>query len=379
MKNIFPKEIIDYTIEAHRFKHHTRTNIIYTVLIISILSTCVSLPFLFMDIYSSADGILKSDKEKNKITSMLSGKIDAMFIEENKYVQEGDTLLILDNIISKEKLALLDHQLQETLKFIKDLSYLSNNKVLSLDSLHSSLYQKQYLLYTQKLRELQTHQLKTKKEFTRQQKLYEKEVIAIVLLENSKYNFDLALNKLNHFEKQQRNQWQSELTHQVNKSKELKNSISQFKNEQKNYIITASITGTVQNIKGLEPGNFIGPGTSIAEISPDTELIAECYINPSEIGLLKKNNKVKFQINAFNYNQWGMATGKILRISKDITIVNNIPLFRVICTLDQKKLQLKNGFEGNLKKGMTLNARFFIIERSLYDLLYDKVDDWFTP
>ena len=155
MKNIFPKEIIDYTLEVHRFKNHTRTNIIYTILIISILSTCISLPFLFMDIYSSADGILKSDKEKNKITSMLSGKIDAMFIEENKYVQEGDTLLILDNIIGKEKLALLDHQLQETLKFIQDLSYLSNNKVLSLDSLNSSLYQKQYLLYTQKLRELQ--------------------------------------------------------------------------------------------------------------------------------------------------------------------------------------------------------------------------------
>ena len=153
----------------------------------------------------------------------------------------------------------------------------------------------------------------------------------------------------------------------------------QYKNEQRNYIITAPISGTIQNIKGFEAGNFISSGAPIAEISPDTDLIAECYITPSDIGLLKKNNQVKFQINAFNYNQWGMATGKILRISKDITIVNNKPLFRVICSLDQKQLQLKNGFEGKLKKGMTLNARFFIIERSVYELLYDKIDDWFTP
>ncbi len=54
-------------------------------------------------------------------------------------------------------------------------------------------------------------------------------------------------------------------------------------------------------------------------------------------------------------------------------------MFKVICSLDQKQLQLKNGFKGKLKKGMTLNARFFIINRSAFELLYDKVDDWFNP
>ena len=377
--NIFPKEIIANTVEVHRFKHRTKTKIIYTILIFSVLCTCVSLPFLFMDIYSSAQGILKSDKERNQITSLHSGKIKTIFIEENKYVEQGDTLLIIDNTVGKQKLKLLNDQLEEAVKFIGDLKYLSNTKILCLDSLHSFLYQKQYLLYTQKLRKLQTTQIKTKKDFIRQQKLYKKEVIAKVEFENSKYNFELALNELNHFKKQQSNQWQAELTQQNNRSNELKSSILQFNDEQRNYIITASIKGTIQNLKGLESGNFISSGTVIAEISPDTDLIAECYINPSDIGLLKQNNEVKFQINAFNYNQWGMATGKILSISKDITIVNNTPLFRVICSLDQKQLQLKNGFEGKLKKGMTLNARFFIINRSAYDLLYDKVDDWFTP
>lgn len=379
MENIFPKEIIDNTLEVHRFKHRTKTKIIYTILILSVLCACISLPFLYMDIYSSAQGILKSDKERNQITSLHSGKIKIIFIEENKYVEKGDTLLIIDNTVGKQKLKLLKDQLEEAIIFIGDLKHLSNTKILRLDSLHSFLYQKQYLLYTQKLRELQTTQIKTKKDFIRQQKLFKKEVIAKVEFENSKYNFELALNELNHFKKQQRNQWQADLTQQINKSIELKSLILQFNNEQNNYIITASIKGTIQNLKGIEAGNFISSGTVLAEISPDTDLIVECYINPSDIGLLKQNNEVKFQINAFNYNQWGMATGKILSISKDITIVNNTPLFRVICSLDQKQLQLKNGFEGKLKKGMTLNARFFIINRSAYDLLYDKVDDWFTP
>ena len=152
MENIFPKEIIDNTVEVHRFKHRTKTKIIYTILIISVLCICISLPFLFMDIYSSAQGILKSDKERNQITSLHSGKVKTIFIKENKYVQQGDTLLIIDNTVGKEKLKLLNNQLEEAAQFIRDLKYLSNTKILALDSIHSFLYQKQYLLYTQKLR-----------------------------------------------------------------------------------------------------------------------------------------------------------------------------------------------------------------------------------
>ena len=54
-------------------------------------------------------------------------------------------------------------------------------------------------------------------------------------------------------------------------------------------------------------------------------------------------------------------------------------MFKVVCKINQEHLKLKNGFKGNLKKGMTFNARFFIARRSTFELLYDKVDDWFVP
>ena len=379
MKQIFPKEIIDNTVEVHRFKHSLKSKIIYGIVLLSIIGIVASLPFVFLDIYSSAKGILKSEKERNQIASLYTGKVTSVFIKENKYVHQGDTLLIIDNTIGKEKLNLVSNQLEETNLFIHDLTYLSNSKKISQDSLNSFLYKKQYLQYAQKLLELKTRYTKSRRDYNRQQKLYKKEVIAKVEYENSRYNLNLALNGLNQFKEQQRNQWQAELTSQNNKSKELNSTLSQYKNEQENHIITASISGTIQNLRGLESGNFVSTGTVIAEISPDTDLIAECYISPSDIGLLKIDNPVKFQVDAFNYNQWGMVTGKIKTIGKDIVMINNTPMFKIICSLDQKKLQLKNGFEGILKKGMTLNARFFIINRSAFDLLYDKVDDWFNP
>ncbi len=126
-------------------------------------------------------------------------------------------------------------------------------------------------------------------------------------------------------------------------------------------------------------GSNLTAGNIICEISPDSNLIAECYLTPADIGLIKEGSKVKFQIASYNYNQWGMASGEVLEIGKDIIMLNNTPVFKVICSIDQKELSLKSGAKGILKKGMTLQARFLIANRSIFELLYDKVDDWFNP
>jgi HlyD family secretion protein len=88
---------------------------------------------------------------------------------------------------------------------------------------------------------------------------------------------------------------------------------------------------------------------------------------------------VRFQVNAFNYNQWGLAYGKITALPNDIQIVDGKPVFKVKCSLDLEYLELKNGYKGYLKKGMTLQAHFIVTQRTLWQLLYDKIDDWMNP
>ena len=80
----------------------------------------------------------------------------------------------------------------------------------------------------------------------------------------------------------------------------------------------------------------------------------------ADVGLLKSESNVKLQVDAFNHNQWGMVTGKIISVHKDISFVNNVPMFKVTCSLDQKHLQLKSGFKGELKKTNFLHTRYFI-------------------
>jgi HlyD family secretion protein len=85
------------------------------------------------------------------------------------------------------------------------------------------------------------------------------------------------------------------------------------------------------------------------------------------------------QVDAFNYLDWGSVHGRILDISDDFLLVDGRPAFRVRCAMAEGRLSLKNGVTGRLKKGMTLQGRFLVARRSLFQLLYDNVNDWLNP
>ena len=44
-----------------------------------------------------------------------------------------------------------------------------------------------------------------------------------------------------------------------------------------------------------------------------------------------------------------------------------------------KDFFLQSGYKGKISKGMTFTARFYLVERTLWQLLFDRVDDWFNP
>jgi hypothetical protein len=105
----------------------------------------------------------------------------------------------------------------------------------------------------------------------------------------------------------------------------------------------------------------------------------ECYVSPNDIGYLQVGKSATFQVDAYNYNQWGLANGTIIDISNQPYQENKTVYFKVKCKLNQDCLSLKSGYQGKLKNGLTLTSRFLVNRRSLYDLLFDKTDDWLNP
>ena len=175
------------------------------------------------------------------------------------------------------------------------------------------------------------------------------------------------------------NQWQAELLNYERDMRSVESELTGLETEIKSMIVRSPISGTVQGLTGIYPGSVVYVGQELAQISPDSDLIVEAYVSPNHIGLLHNGMQVRFLIDAFNYNQWGFGQGKVIEISDDIHIVNDKLVFRIRCSLDQNFLQLKNGYKGLLKKGMSLQARFIVTERTLWQLIYDNADDWLNP
>lgn len=379
MKQIFPKEILESTVEVHQFQLSSRSMIIYSIILIALLLILMLLPFIKVDIYTTARGIIKPDKERLSISSLNSGKIVATNIKNNQLVQKGDTLLVLDNAIINEKLKLSSQQIMDLNVFIADLTYLIDNKHINIDSIRSPKYKKEYILYQQNKHELNTRVQKLQQDLDRNTLLYNKEVISKVEFDNTVLDYKLALSNSNQLQQRQINTWQANLTEYKSNLLEFESNSIQLQENNSQFVITAPITGILMNAMSLENGSFLSSGQAFVEISPDTNLLVECFISSQDIGLLRLNDRVSFQIDAYNYNQWGLATGNIVDIGKDIEFKENKSVFKIQCKINEKHLKLKSGFEGELKKGMTLNAQFKLIERSLFDLLYDKVDDWVNP
>ena len=297
-------------------------------------------------------------------------------------MEKGQLLLEVQSPILEEKEHYLESKVNEEVRFLKDLNRLTNSKKSAaniISDVITPLYRQALTDYLHKLGERQVHFRKIKQDFDRNKKLYDQGVIATSDFENYAFELEKAQRELDLQKQSQLSAWQQELSSHEKELADNNNQLIQTQYERQILNIIAPVTGTIQNLVGIYPGSPVFANQDLAQISPETDLIAEVYVSPHDIGLLHEGMEVRMQISAFNYNQWGLLQGKVVEISNDIRIKNEMPVFEILCSLNQDHLRLKNGYQGKLRKGMTLQARFVVAERSLWQLLYDKVDDWTNP
>ncbi|MBW1650147.1 MAG: HlyD family efflux transporter periplasmic adaptor subunit [Deltaproteobacteria bacterium] len=384
--SIYPHDIINNTSEQILAPDAAKGHIIYSLFILSIIIMLILLPILKVTISIQSNGIIRPVIEKNEIKSLATGIINEVFVKENQTIKKNQPLLILDNSVLNKELQLINYQEKEEKNSIYDLELLLNSDLSNLSeqliktsdfkNLH---YKNEYLYFKNQLKENFYNQTKAKKELNRYKTLNKDKLASLSELEQK----DLELSKLQFQYKMlienQNAKWNKELLAGRLKLNELKTKKKQTEKEKEFSVIKSPVSGTIEQFSGITAGGYIQAGQLIAVISPSSDIIAEVYMSPQDIGLINIGTKANIQVDAFNYNQWGLIKGEVIKISDDFYPIDNQPFFRVKCKLNKNYLQLKNGYKRYLKKGMTIRTRFLIAKRSLFQLLYDKVDDWINP
>ena len=360
-----------------------RTQIIYLTSLLLIVAALFALPYLNLDVTVRAQASIRPASELSIIRSLASGRLKEVYAVENKLVQKGDPLFVIDSEIleeqarfNQEKLINIASLAQDAETAIQTISFPTEN---TQPTFNTSYYHQQYQAFSQKLAEATNQYDKVRRIYDRQSKLFQNRVIPLAEFENNQFELRQAAHTIQEVRQNHQSRWQGELKTYTEEKKEVESLLENIQKEKKAFLIKAPITGTIQNLTGLYSGSTVSINQELVQLSPDTTLTAVAYIKPNDIGLLREGMLVRFQVDAFNFHQWGMATGRILSLPEDIKVINDQPFFEVRCALDKEFLQLKSGYKGFLKKGMTLQARFIVTNRTAWQLLYDNISDWMNP
>jgi HlyD family secretion protein len=376
MTQLFPPEIIKSSSENYFHEQNTSGRIIYLSALLSLILLCCLLPLIKVQITTQSDGILRSGYEDNPVVPVVSGEVISCRMAENQSVEKNDTLLVISSVKISQDIRLLTFRQNEESQMLSDLTLLIRGETKGLST---SLYKQDYARFNVRLEEQKTQLLQAESDYLLAERLYNKGITPKHDFEKIDRLFQVEENRYFSVREEQLTLWQGKRKETIRNLEEIASRIEQLKKEREQYCLKAPIAGTITGYTGIKEGNFIAPNLPVARIAPDNNLLVECFVTPNDIGLIRQGMPATFQFHAFNYNLWGVATGKVNEVSSNVINLNNRPFFRVRCQLDQCFLKLKNGYEGNLKKGMTLTGRFTVAERSLFQLLYDKADNWLNP
>jgi len=382
--DIIPFSLTGLCLENYFIKITTRSKIIYWIIIVIVLSGIAILPFVYVDVSVQARGYFQSEIEKQVVFTPFQGKVIYSSISNGDKVAKGDTLLVIDSEGIRAQQSALIQQITENDASIDDLISLTETDSFEKQLVNTGLATQRYRAELANLRnqysiQYQKYQ-KKKSEHERNELLYKQKLIPDIDYENSLFMLSSEKDNLQHILIYQKSIWQNDLALRRIDSVKLLADLEQYTEGLTNRIVLAPTSGEIIQSSDIQTGSIVNPGQKIAEISPDGELVATCFVNPADIGLIHESQEVKIQVDAFNYNEWGMLGGDIVDISDDMIIENgSTAYFRIKCKPDKTYLSLRNGHKAYIKKGMSINTRIVVIQRSLFNLLFDKADKWFNP
>ena len=381
---IIPFALSNYTLENYLIKITSGSRIIYWIIIGIVILGIAVLPFIYVDVSVQARGFFQSDIEKQVVIIPFQGKIIFSSIRNGDRVKKGDTLLIIDSETIRAQQFALKQQIAENSASVSDLEKLTGSDSADLQLVYTGLITNRYRAESANLINQQNIQFqkyrKKKTEHERNELLYNQKIIPVADYENSLFMLNSEKDNLNQIFLYQKSLWQSDLTTRKNEAVKLIADLKQCTEELRDRIVLAPTNGEVIQSSDVQTGSIVSSGQKIAEISPDGELVATCFVKPADIGMIHEKQRVRIQVDAFNYNEWGMLEGSIIDISDDMIVENgSTAYFRIKCKPEQTFMSLKNGLKASVKKGMSLNARIVVIRRSLFNLLFDKADKWFNP
>jgi len=250
---------------------------------------------------------------------------------------------------------------------------------LKVSPLATTIYREQFAQFAKQLEERKIVLAQSRKEFDVARKLISDRIIAPAEFDARKSVYLQRSASLSSSLHQQLATWNRERQEISDDINDLNRQLVGLAAEQENLHLVAPVSGFVMGLQEHYSGSFLQSGEVFCLVSPEDSLVAECLVQADKIGFLQTGQKVVFKVAAFDHKQFGIIHGSIKSIDNDFSIVNEMPVYKIRCSLTERTVSLKNGYVANLKKGMSLDASVIITRRTIWQLFTDRLHNWFVP
>ena len=368
-------EIGDH-LPSYLIRIHPGGRAIYLTALSLLVILLASLPLASVQVSVSGRGIIRPLQEKTGIRVPAQGIVEAVYVKEGDRVNKTQALLRIRSLESSQNLLNLMRELEETEAYLKDLEGLTG---IPLKIPCSSMYLGEYEKFSRQKEYLDLILARAEKELARYGGLHREGLISEREFDDLRFNAAKARKEMESFISQSLAGWQAACRDQQTRKRELQIRIRTLEEKIRLTTVCAPAGGSLVEFNGIAAGSAVQAGSLIGILSPDSGLIGEFYISSRDIAYLHTGQSVRLYLDAFPPREWGYVPAVIYEISGDFLVRDNLPVYRVKCSLGRSELCLRNGYSAGVKKGMSFQARCLVARRTLFQLLTDRADQWLNP
>jgi HlyD family secretion protein len=381
VRDLVPSNLVADCLEVHLAQHAPTGRALYLTIIALAVGGGAALPVVHVPVTVQANGIIRPVIERQDARVGESGVVRAIYVRDGDRARAGDTLLALHDRVIGARLSAADSMARIRSDELLDLAALieGDELLVSRGALRTPHRRQQLGEHVTITSELSARAATARREAERLQWLMARGFATPEQVEYQAAEERSAEAAVQEQSVRMRSLWSEARARIAEELLQLSAERAQLREARARHFVVAPVDGTVEMAVSLSPGSVLQGGERIATLSPNTELIGEAQLTARDIALVRRGTPARLMIDALNYRDWGGMDATVVEIADDATFVGDHPVFRVRCRLAGRALRLRGGQQALLGKGMTFRARFVIAQRSLLQLLFDRVEDWLNP
>jgi membrane fusion protein, peptide pheromone/bacteriocin exporter len=376
-----PSPLVEDCIEVHLARHTPTGRPLYLTTLALTIAAAAALPLVRVPVTVQAIGVLRPTVERQEARAAESGIVRAVLVRDGARVLAGDTLVLLDQESIAARLATLDSIGQAREAELSDLTTLldADDAAIPTAALRTRHRRQQLREHAALLTELSARAEAAARETDRLQTLLARGFAAPEQVERQEATLRTARAAMGEHRERMASQWSEAHARTAEELRRLSAERAELTDAYARRAVIAPVAGTVEMAASLSAASILERGERVATISPNTDLVGEAMLSARDIALVRRGTPARLMIDALNYREWGVADAIVIDVADDASLTGPEPVFRIRCRLARTELRLRGGQRAALGKGMTFRARFVVAERSLFQLLFDRADDWLNP